>query len=113
MIKNQTFDQAMKALVAGKIVKREPWAEGNFLFMHNRFRILEIGIEGFQVFPENVRAKLLERQTPVFYTSHISVVSPDNYIFSWTINFNDAFANDWVIEEDDLPSNKESSTNSS
>lgn len=84
----KTFGEALEALKAGQIVRREGWNGAHFLYLvpGSEFQVNRYPLNG--IFPEG---------TPVSYGSHIDIFTEAGEARPWLASQADMLAHDWVI----------------
>lgn len=98
MSEGQTFGQAIEAMKQGKMVSREGWALGAFIFMQVPSEVPAEVIPKMTSLPASVKAKVAGRG-PLRYNNQIAFVGPDNHVCGWSPSPSQALASDWIIHE--------------
>jgi hypothetical protein len=103
----QTFDEAITALRAGKMVKRQCMKNDVFIFMQVPQSISRDIVPKMTSLPPAVKAEFERRfndyrfrensQEAIHYRDQLAIVNKKNEITTWMACPEDVFADDWVI----------------
>ena len=101
-----SFGEAIEAISIGGMAYRRSWKTkgGHFIFSHISGDIAITEIASVECLPDKVQDEFVKRflSTPnesndtVSYSNQISMVHPNNEVFSWQPSNADLFATDWV-----------------
>jgi len=102
-----SFGEALEAISTGRMAYRKSWKTkgGHFIFAHISGDIAINEISSVESLPDSVQEEFLKRylDTPnesndtVSYSNQVSMVHPNNEVFSWQPSNADLFATDWVV----------------
>lgn len=101
MSKNLNYGQALEALQSGKIVTRPGWnGKGMWIFMQIGNTVPKSFIPNFKSLPDNVKAKLADRDQDVIFNPSITMMTAQgSFQPGWLASQSDMFATDWEVVE--------------
>lgn len=94
-----TFGEAIEALKQGKMLARNSWGYGDFIFMQVPAKIALALVPKMQSLPEAVKEKFLSRSDfdTIKYSNQIAFVTVKNEISGYAPTPADVLANDWIV----------------
>jgi len=99
------FGQALEALNAGEMVKRQSFGENVFIFKQVPSTIDKLLVPRMTSLPQSVKDEFERRRNDkqsqlngdIYYTDQFAIVDNSNVIRGYSPSVEDAFATDWVI----------------
>lgn len=97
---NVIFADALAALNNGKMVTRESWEQGSFVFKQIPATITADVIPKMQSLPQSVKDEFAKRGTlSIAYDNQLALVNIKNEISGWSPSSTETLARDWIILE--------------
>jgi hypothetical protein len=98
-VETKTFYQVTEALSQGKIVRRQSWPEGTFVFRQTPTTVPTDVIPRMTSLPDAVKEEFTRRDAVLKYDNQFAKVDAENNICGYQVSADEVLAEDWIIQE--------------
>lgn len=97
LVEKQTFHVAVRASIAGRLIRRKAWPDGTFVVAQVPSTVPTEIIPKMSSLPADAKAVFIHRGKPIHYSDQYVIVDARNEICGWVPGHSDMANEDWQV----------------